>query len=163
MTRPASLLLALAVFLPWLASLVDAVAGQPRLAEAWTERLSSTRAVVLNVRVAQPDPSTVLWLRLRGEALNPGRLPHDVNLSPFGAAASRDVASLGDARLCPVAGDARDCRGTAVAVTIFTVGVSDGAEIQGSVTAIGGVSVAPANRGVFVAWVRGAPPAAAGR
>ncbi len=143
------------VLLP-LAIVADAMATQPQRAEAWTERVPATRSVVLNLRVPDFIAQRQLVLRLRGDALHPPRLPFDIRLPRIAVTTSSGASGIGDARLCHTAGQGDDCEPTAITGTIYAIGVTEGAAVQWQITSVDGVPVVPANRTVFVGWVRAA-------
>lgn len=147
---------ALAVAVPSLACDADAAAGQPQRAEAWTECVAKTGTVVLHLRMQPVVSQRQLVLRLWGDALHPPRLPFDIQLPRIAANATPGSSGIGDARWCPVAGQSGDCEPLAVTATIYVIGVTEGAEVQGQIMSVGGVPVDPANRAVFVGWVRAA-------
>lgn len=145
---------ALAVAVPSLVFDGDASAGQPERASVWTECAANSKTPVLHVRLQQVVSQRQLVLRLWGDALNPPRLPFDIQLPRVAADALPGGSGIGDARWCPAAGQSGGCEAVAVTATIYVIGVADGAEVQGQVMSMGGVPVDPAHRAVFVGWVR---------
>lgn len=71
------------------------------------------------------------------------------------------LAAVSDASLCSTDGGKLACRGVKATVTIYAIGVADGAQVQGLITAFDGVPVPPSDRSVFVGWVRAAREPAA--
>lgn len=158
-SRSAPLLLTLAVCVPWLSSLVNAVAEQPQRAEIWIERPAGETALM--VRAPLADPTRAVVLRLQGDALRPRQLPFDVSLPPSGARQTPAGNAVGDAKVCSSDSGKLVCRGVQANVTIYAIGVAEGAQVQGLVTAVDGVPVATSERGVFVGWVHAAGKPAA--